>query len=474
MSGICLWIVATVGCGSGERVSSKPDVTGERDATEDSESEDKAARLPTDTTSDDAGEADEHHKPTQQEIPPDSPRNDEEDTEEKTPTQEDAAEKPSRSEKDTPVPKYGDVLTNSIGMKLVLIPAGEFLMGTPESAEDGEHNEVPQHSVLVSKPFFMGVYEVTQGEYEEVMGDNPSHFSENGAGRLNVAGKDTSDFPVENMIWEQAVEFCQRLSDRPEEKEAGRSYRLPTEAEWEYACRAGSQTFFHFGNTLSSDMANMNGVVPYGLEVNPDGLYLERTTKVGSYKPNNFGLYDMHGNVAEWCADSPREYNEKAATDPVGTSDEARRAVRGGAWVGFGEDCRSAWRLPALKDRETPIGGFRVVVDVPANHRFEMALQTLLRGLEEAADALESVKDESSARRGIPKLKQVSKQMRIRQKIMEAMDPSKELPATEGLRLQEYYTPKLNDAAERLKRERARVSGVAGGAEALRAMSNPD
>ncbi len=180
-------------------------------------------------------------------------------------------------------------LTNSIDMKLALIPAGEFEMG---DSIDG-----PVHRVRISKPFYLGVYEVTQSQYKQVVGTNPSWFSKTGVGKGKVSGLDTSDSPVEWVSWDDAQEFCKKLSALSGEQSMGREYRLPTEAEWEYACRAGTQTKFHFGDVLNGDKANVNGTEPEGTTTK--GPYLGRTTSVGRYGANAFGLYDMHGNVWE-------------------------------------------------------------------------------------------------------------------------------------------------------------------------------
>jgi formylglycine-generating enzyme required for sulfatase activity len=181
-------------------------------------------------------------------------------------------------------------VTNSIAMKLVLIPAGKFTMGSPEGEKERSADEGPQHQVEISRPFYLGVYEVTQAEYERVMGTNPSFFSPTGDGRYWVKDQDTSKFPVESVSWNDAVEFCKQLSELPEEKQNGRVYRLPTEAEWEYACRAGAASSkpFSFGDSLSSTQANFKGNYPYGgAEKGPD---LERTTRVGSYSGEALAL----------------------------------------------------------------------------------------------------------------------------------------------------------------------------------------
>lgn len=191
--------------------------------------------------------------------------------------------------------------TNSFGMQFVQIPPGTFMMGSPPDEPERSDNEGPQHPVEITKDFYMGIYPVTQSEYEAVMGRNPSYFSAAGQGKERVAGMDTRGFPVEYVSWHDASEFCKKLTEMDESLPEGWEYRLPTEAEWEYACRAGTTTPFHFGSTLSSYQANFNGDHPYGDA--PKGPYLKRTCEVGSYKCNGWGLYDMHGNVWEWCLD---------------------------------------------------------------------------------------------------------------------------------------------------------------------------
>jgi formylglycine-generating enzyme required for sulfatase activity/tRNA A-37 threonylcarbamoyl transferase component Bud32 len=233
-------------------------------------------------------------------------------------------------------PKAGDIITNSIGMKLAYIPAGEFAMGSPQKEANHQGDEGPQHKVRITKAFYMGAYECRQGEYEKVMGKNPSAF------------KDSPDHPVEQVTWDEAVEFCKRLSELPDEKKTGRVYRLPTEAEWEYACRAGTTTTFHYGDSLSSKQANFNG---------------GKTTKCGSYPPNAWALYDMHGNVWEWCLDGVRKYepSDKPVQDPRGPMDAGgARVARGGSWVNGAWLCRSASRSPGPSARHYGVG-FRVV-----------------------------------------------------------------------------------------------------------------
>jgi formylglycine-generating enzyme required for sulfatase activity len=258
------------------------------------------------------------------------------------------------------------VITNSIGMKLKLIPAGSFMMGSPKDEKDRREDEGPQHRVRITKPFYLGVYTVTQKQYKEVRGENPSWFSKEGGGRNRVKDEgSTDDFPVENVSWHDAKKFCAKLSARAKEKKAGRVYRLPTEAEWEYACRAGTTTPFHFGKSASSRQANFYGYAPYGGAAR--GPNLERTCKVGSYKPNAWGLYDMHGNVWQWCADWYEEdyYKKSDKEDPKGPKGRGARVLRGGAWDHYGRICRAAlrnWGPPVVRQNGV---GFRVVVVAP-------------------------------------------------------------------------------------------------------------
>ncbi len=243
-------------------------------------------------------------------------------------------------------------IKNSIGMTLKLIPAGEFLMGPSDGDKDSSAPEKLQHKVRISKPFYLGVCEVTQAQYEAVMGNNPSPFSANGSGKDWVAGQSTDRHPVENVSWLQATRFCNRLSVKELKKPfyeingkqirvpdwSGPGYRLPTEAEWEYACRANASTpmRFSFGN----DAAELGD---YGwFRRNSDS----RTHPTGLKKPNGFGLYDMHGNVWEWCWDwqGAGYDNRPPADDPTGPAGGSNRIFRGGTWSGPPRDCRSANR----------------------------------------------------------------------------------------------------------------------------------
>jgi formylglycine-generating enzyme required for sulfatase activity len=225
-------------------------------------------------------------------------------------------------------------LDNSIGMQFVLIRSGEFEMGAP--ADDESYGEVfPQHHVRISKPFYLGVYEVTQAEYHRVTGTNPASCSKSGAFADRVAGQDTGRFPVEMVSWEDAVTYCRQLSALPEERQARRLYRLPTEAEWEYACRAGTTTAYSFGSVLTRSDACFER-----------SLLSDHPLPVGSYRPNAFGLYDMHGSVWEWCADwlQLSYYERSPVDDPPGPDSGTNRVHRGGAWAGPDWACRSDYR----------------------------------------------------------------------------------------------------------------------------------
>jgi formylglycine-generating enzyme required for sulfatase activity len=217
-------------------------------------------------------------------------------------------------------------ITNSIGMKFVLIPAGEFLMGSPDI-------EKPQHRVTITQSFYLGVYPVTQEEYERVVETNPSLF------------KGDPRRPVENVSRNDAVEFCRRLSDLEDTE-----YRLPTEAEWEYACRAGSTSRWCFGDADA-------GLDEYAWY---EGNSREETHPVGQKKPNAWGLYDMHGDVWEWCADWFDVYGETPQTDPQGPQSGSDRVIRGGSWSSRPRGCRSSFRDGVSPEDRGGNLGFRV------------------------------------------------------------------------------------------------------------------
>jgi formylglycine-generating enzyme required for sulfatase activity len=248
-------------------------------------------------------------------------------------------------------------LGNGISLRMKRIPAGSFMMGSPAEGLEadivrrikefwqqnswGEYDET-QHQVTITKPFYMGVHEVTQAQWQAVMGNNPSYFK-------------GDDNPVEMVSWDDAVEFCRKLSSK-----SGRKVRLPTEAEWEYACRARTTTAFNTGETISTDQENYNGDYTYGN--GRKGVYRGKTTPVGSFGANAWGLYDMHGNVFEWCSDWYGDYDLENIKDPQGVSSGTNRVVRGGSWNYIPWFCRSANRNSIVPGGRGSIG-FRVVLD---------------------------------------------------------------------------------------------------------------
>ncbi|PSB33914.1 formylglycine-generating enzyme family protein [Stenomitos frigidus] len=256
-------------------------------------------------------------------------------------------------------------LNDAVAIEMMQIPAGTFLMGSPEAELERFSSESPQHEVTLAT-FFMGKYPITQVQWRavatlpqvsRVLESDPSGFK-------------GDQRPVEYVSWEEAVEFCDRLSAH-----TGREYRLPTEAEWEYACRAGTTTPFHFGETITTELANYRGTDNEQLKWSgsygqgPKGEYREETTPVDHFGiANAFGLCDLHGNVWEWCFDQWHESYKGAPSNGnawLAEGDETRRVVRGGAWINSPGHCRSASRFfnaPGYRDDSV---GFRVVCSAP-------------------------------------------------------------------------------------------------------------
>jgi formylglycine-generating enzyme required for sulfatase activity len=255
-----------------------------------------------------------------------------------------------------------------IKLDMISIPGGSFQMGASEGEEGASSDEYPQHLVTIA-PFFMSKYPITQKQWKAIaqlpkvnldLNPEPSYFK--GDNR-----------PVEQVSWNDAIEFCDRLSCK-----TGKQYRLPSEAEWEYACRAGTTTPFHFGATITTDLANYRGTdwqyegttYPGNYGDAPKGIYREQTTEVGSFSANAFGLYDMHGNVWEWCADPWHEnYNGAPIDGRVWQLDSDRdnklRLLRGGSWYDDPRGCRAAYRLRLECGNRNDFIGFRVVFSVP-------------------------------------------------------------------------------------------------------------
>ena len=224
--------------------------------------------------------------------------------------------------------------TNSIGMKFVLIPAGTFLMGADKNFEKATQFNSPQHQVTISKPFYLGIYEVTQEQWHTVMGKNPATFK----GRHN---------PVEKVSWNDVQSFIQALN----KKEGHNRYRLPTEAEWEHAARAGTTTVYFFGH----DEKLMG---QYGWYKDNSS---EQPHPVGQKQPNPWGVYDMLGNVYEWVQDWGSPYNDNPSTDPKGPSSGSSHVYRGGSWINVATDCRSSSRS-SYQDRGESNIGFRLAL----------------------------------------------------------------------------------------------------------------
>ena len=279
---------------------------------------------------------------------------------------------------------FTEDLGDGVGLDMVLIPGGTFWMGTEDEEierlckttynEEWFRAEGPQHKVTIPT-FFMGRYPITQEQWRVVAGwderereletDDPSDFKD------DYEKIDRWTRPVENISWDDAKEFCNRLSNRTK-----REYRLPTEAEWEYACRAGTNTPFHFGETISTELANYRGtdledegkVYPGNYGRGSKGIFREQTTPVGYFKvANNFGLCDMHGNVWEWCEDDWHENYQSAPENGTAwlSGDSSNKVVRGGSWAYFPLSCRSAFRLDYSREFRYFNIGCRVVCVVP-------------------------------------------------------------------------------------------------------------
>lgn len=223
-------------------------------------------------------------------------------------------------------------LSDDIQISMKKISAGSFKMGTYEGF--GEEDELPVRDVTITKDYYIGEFEITQKEWEAVMGNNPSGFK-------------GENLPVENVKWGECMEFCEKLS-----KKTGLNISLPTEAQWEYACRAGSETKWFFGD----DEVELGKYASMEVE--------DRTVEVGSFEPNPNGLYDVYGNVMEWCLDYySGEYPKDDLTDPTGAKEGEARVSRGGGWGAGADCCRSAYRNASGENVSSDGIGFRIVVN---------------------------------------------------------------------------------------------------------------
>lgn len=230
--------------------------------------------------------------------------------------------------------------TNTVGMEFVLIPAGSFIMGSTNQ-EKGRGDDEGHHKVAFAKPLYFGVHTVTQEQWLAVMGNNPSYF------------KGAKNLPVDSVTWHDCQDYCKKLQAKEK-----KPYRLLTEAEWEYVCRAGTATAFHMGETMAPDQANYNGNFTY--RDGKTGVYRAKTTPVGSFPPNAWGLFDMHGNVSQWCHDWSGGYSRTETTDPQGPKSGKTRVLRGGSWSNHPIFCRSANRNSSEPDTRLEHYGFRV------------------------------------------------------------------------------------------------------------------
>jgi formylglycine-generating enzyme required for sulfatase activity len=236
---------------------------------------------------------------------------------------------------------------NSLGMEFVRVPAGQFRMGAHAEEPEALSDEKPQHTVTLTQPFWMGRFTVTREQYTHLISNRHR------TGDTNLPAYDLSSADAE--------QFCKALSELPEEVTAGRSYRLPTEAEWEHACRAGTFTTFSFGDRPTAALVNSQ---PGYLDNEWDYYYRGSLTPVGTYPANGFGLHEMHGNIWEWCSDwyNSQEYERGDVVDPRNDTPSLSRITRGGCYAAAGASCRSARRGTARPQDHTPYSGFRVVM----------------------------------------------------------------------------------------------------------------
>lgn len=249
------------------------------------------------------------------------------------------------------VPVWVDLpCDNASPIRLVLIPAGAFMMGSPESEPERFPDEGPSRRVVISRPFYMGVHEVTTAQYHAIVG-------------TKLSGAEKSDAPAVRISWNMAADACRRLG-----RATGRTVRLPTEAEWEYACRAGTATAYHLGATISRDRAAIHWIRDHTVSFDFKGPDAPMLPAVGSFTPNAFGLHDMHGSVWEWCRDWHGLWSVTAGgdTDPDGPATGRLRVLRGGSYLTSARDCRSAFRNATTPLAEGGTMGFRVVVELPA------------------------------------------------------------------------------------------------------------
>lgn len=246
-------------------------------------------------------------------------------------------------------------VTNSIGMELIELPSGTFTRGASSNDADAEEDEFPVAEIRLDGNRWLGKYEVTQQQFRKVMGFNPAWFGPRGPARGLIGDAATDDWPIDNASWKDAVEFCRKLSELGEEKQAGRAYRLPTESEWEYACRAGTTSRYSCGEHLRPRDACFGDL---SQQAHP--------RPVGSYPANPWGFHDLHGNVWEWCSDrySPEAYANASRSPIEEIPGSTARVVRGGDWRASAAYCRSSNRDLTRESRRDVGNGFRVLCEV--------------------------------------------------------------------------------------------------------------
>jgi len=259
-------------------------------------------------------------------------------------------------------------ITNSLGMELVSIPAGTFIMGSPKD-EKGHRADETQREVTLTQKFRIATTEVTQKQWKDLMGTNFQDLINQQEGPLGRGAKLKStpsaianNQPMCFVNWSDAIAFCKKLTEQERVKKIisnTAQYTLPTEAQWEFCCRAGTNTTFTYGNSLTSKEANFYGKLPYGTDT--PGIYREKSTPIKSFPPNAWGLFDMHGNLYEWCLDWYEE-RPNSKTDPTGPNSGDGRIIRGGAWDRKGSSCRSAYRYSRDPVRRSHNIGFRVIL----------------------------------------------------------------------------------------------------------------
>jgi sulfatase modifying factor 1 len=245
---------------------------------------------------------------------------------------------PLKEESHAPRTEPPKNFTSNTGMRFVWVSPGSFMMGSSREEKQRSDYEC-QHPVPLTKGFYMGVYTVTQEQWQAVMGNNPSLFK-------------CATLPVEQVSWEDCQTFCAKMQAMEH-----KAFRLPFESEWEYCCRAGTTTRFYFGDMIATDQANFNGQLDaHGRQ----GVYREKTTPAGNFPANAWGLADMHGNVWQWCQDWYGDYPQFAVVDPQGPSTGDFRVLRGGSWSATPDLCRAASRTGSTPDHRSVIVGFRV------------------------------------------------------------------------------------------------------------------